>query len=384
MSRFLFVVPPLYGHINPTLPVGLQLTKRGHDVAWVGVDGVGNMLPEGVAAIELGARIDPPDPVMAGRPVPLRGYAAYRFLMNEVIVPMAKVMTPRMGRVIDEFRPNALFVDQLTLAGGFAARQRGLPWATSSVTLEQFVNRFETLPAVARWEHNILSGLENEAGLTNNGDPRLSSQLVVIFSTAYFIDPTRRYPDHYAFVGPSASGRPEASDFPFDWIDSSNPTVLVSLGTVSSAAGGSFLPAAVEALAARELQGIVVAPDGLIKDAPANVLVRDRVPQLALLPFLNAVVCHAGNGSVCESLAHGLPLVVAPIRDDQPLVADLVVRASAGVRIKFGRAGPRQIGEAIDSVLNKRAYRNGAARIQRSFTAAGGPTAAATALETLI
>ncbi len=316
--------------------------------------------------------------------MPLRGYAAYRFLVNEVIVPMVKVMTPRMGRVIDEFRPDALFVDQLTLAGGFAARQRGLPWATSSVTVDQFINRFETLPAVARWEHGILSGLENEAGLTNNGDPRLSSQLVVIFHTADFIDPTRRYPDHYAFVGPSASGRPEELDFPFDWIDSSNPTVLVSLGTVSSVAGGRFLPAAVESLAARELQGIVVAPDGMIKDVPANVVVRDRIPQLAVLPFLNAFVSHSGDGSVCESLAHGVPLVVAPVRDDQSMVADLVVRANAGVRIKFGRAGTEQIGEAIDSVLNNSAYRNGAARIQRSFAAAGGPTAAATALEALI
>ncbi len=66
MSRFLFVVPPLYGHINPTVPVGLELTKRGHDVAWVGVEGVEDMLPEGVSAIELGARINTPDPIAGG------------------------------------------------------------------------------------------------------------------------------------------------------------------------------------------------------------------------------------------------------------------------------------------------------------------------------
>ena len=36
MSRFLFVVPPLTGHINPTVAVGAELTARGHEVAWAG------------------------------------------------------------------------------------------------------------------------------------------------------------------------------------------------------------------------------------------------------------------------------------------------------------------------------------------------------------
>ena len=34
MSRFLFVVPPMARHVNPTLPVGRELAARSHDVAW--------------------------------------------------------------------------------------------------------------------------------------------------------------------------------------------------------------------------------------------------------------------------------------------------------------------------------------------------------------
>ncbi|MFC0845134.1 hypothetical protein ACFH04_15630 [Streptomyces noboritoensis] len=36
MSRFLFVVPPLTGHINPAAAVAAELTARGHEVAWAG------------------------------------------------------------------------------------------------------------------------------------------------------------------------------------------------------------------------------------------------------------------------------------------------------------------------------------------------------------
>ena len=36
MSRFLIVVPPLAGHVNPTVAVGRELQRRGHEVAWAG------------------------------------------------------------------------------------------------------------------------------------------------------------------------------------------------------------------------------------------------------------------------------------------------------------------------------------------------------------
>ena len=36
MARVLFVVPPMTGHIQPTLAVGDALVARGHDCAWVG------------------------------------------------------------------------------------------------------------------------------------------------------------------------------------------------------------------------------------------------------------------------------------------------------------------------------------------------------------
>lgn len=43
---------------------------------------------------------------------------------------------------------------------------------------------------------------------------------------------------------------------------------------------------------------------------------------------------------MCEALWHAVPLVVAPIRDDQPVVAGQVTDAGAGVRVRFGRGGP--------------------------------------------
>ena len=98
---------------------------------------------------------------------------------------------------------------------------------------------------------------------------------------------------------------------------------------------------------------------------------------------MDAVVCHAGHNTVCESLAHGLPLVVAPIRDDQPVVASQVVRAGAGVRVRYGRMSAKSLREAVLSVLGDPSYRRAAERVRDSFRAAGGARAAADALEAL-
>jgi UDP:flavonoid glycosyltransferase YjiC (YdhE family) len=131
------------------------------------------------------------------------------------------------------------------------------------------------------------------------------------------------------------------------------------------------------------LQAIIVAPHGLLDTTASNVLVRPCVPQLELLPQLDAVVCHAGHNTVCETLAHGIPLVVAPIRDDQPIIAQQVMDAGAGIRLKYGRVNPNEIAEALIAILEEGSYRQAALRIQASFRAAGGSSTAADRLEWL-
>jgi MGT family glycosyltransferase len=128
----------------------------------------------------------------------------------------------------------------------------------------------------------------------------------------------------------------------------------------------------------------VVAPPGLLDAIPDHVLVREFVPQLDLLPHLDAVISHAGHNTVCETLAHGLPLVLAPIRDDQPVIAGQVAAAGAGIRVHFGRVGPTELRAALTTVLDDPIYRVAARGIQASFTAAGGAPAAADHLEKLL
>jgi UDP:flavonoid glycosyltransferase YjiC (YdhE family) len=392
VSRFLFVVPPLTGHTNSTIGVASALESRGHEVAWTGYAGaLRPLLPAGARLIPVGDDPSADDPVLAAaqaRAVGLRGAEALQFLWEDFLLPLGRAMVPGVLAAADHFRPDVLVVDQQAIAGAVVAVRRGVPWATSATTSAELVDPFALLPKVGTWVTSSLSSFSASCGVANfGGDLRFSPQLVLAFSTADLAGPGRAFPPHYRFVGPSLAPRPSSTStaFPWEWLDPARRHVLVSLGTINAPAGRRFLGEAVAALGSLSdtVQGVVVGPADL-GPVPANVVVRDFVPQLDLLRRVDAVVSHGGHNTVCETLAHGLPLVVAPIRDDQPIVAQQVTDAGAAVRVKFGRVRAADLASAIGAVLDEPGYREAAGRLQASFEAAGGPAAAACALEGLV
>jgi MGT family glycosyltransferase len=301
-------------------------------------------------------------------------------------MPLAYTMVPGVERAVDAFGPDVLVVDQQALAGAAVAERRGLPWATSATTSAELTDPLAAMGKVGAWVRGLIHDFLNDAGLAPGTaatvDPRFSPHLLLAFTTAALAGPLD-VGDHCAFVGPSTSARRDETPFPWEWLRPDTPLVLVSLGTLNWQDGERFFAEAVGALAGMDVQGVVVAPPDLVGKVPGNVLVRPRVPQLALLERAAAVVTHGGHNTVCEALAHGLPLVVAPIRDDQPIVAEQVVAAGAGVRVRFGRVRAPGLRAALDDVMGDGGYRRAAARVQASFAAAGGAHAAADRLQAL-
>jgi UDP:flavonoid glycosyltransferase YjiC (YdhE family) len=384
LGRFLFVVPPLVGHINPAVGLAAELATRGHQVAWAGHRELVRQLA-GADAVVFDCAI-PAGPLQ--RPRGLKGPAALQFLWESFLIPLADAMAPGVRAAIDAFGPEVVVADQQAVAGALIADELGLTWVTSATTSAELMDPLAGMPKVrAR-----LDGLWHElrgriAGGHGVADPRYSPFGVLAFTTRELFGQTELPHERVWLIGPSISTRPSSSDFPWDWLDPETPTVLVSLGTANDDAGERFLATAVQALTglAGKVQAVVVDPAGVLGEPADHILVRSRVPQLELLEHLDAVVCHAGHNTVCESLWHGVPLVVAPIRDDQPIVAGQVVDAGAGVRVRFGRVTASLLTSAIEAVLAEEGgYRLAAERIGRSFQAAGGTCAGADRLEELL
>ncbi|WP_149359668.1 glycosyltransferase [Lolliginicoccus suaedae] len=378
MSRYLFVVPPLVGHINPTLAVGSELARRGHDVAWVGdarvlhaLGGTGLNIYD-CATISLEERGD------------LVGPAALKFLWEHFFIPLGRAMEPDVTAAIQHFRPDAIIADQQALAGSLVAERAGITWITSATTSTELTDPLASMPKVKDWITGLIDELRDELGAPASGhDPRFSPHGILAFTTAELSGTPAIAAERCWMVGPALAddGASAArSDFPWDFLDNDQRNILISMGTVNGATGAAFLRNAAAAIGARpdRYRAVLVDPDGAVADPPSNVLVQKFVPQRALLPAMDAVICHAGHNTVCESLWNGLPLVTAPVRDDQPVVAQQVVDAGAGLRLRFRRATEQHIATALDTVLDPAAgHQAAAARIGQSFREAGGAVRAA-------
>lgn len=376
--KFMFVVPPAAGHAYPAAAVARALSERGHEVAWVGsetrlrpfVGQDATVHPTGMRAYR--SQLDV-------------GIAAVKSLWEGFVVPFAKNTLPEVDKAAQDYRPDVVVADALALAGAIVAQRHSLPWATLAGTLE-LSQSLTLLPKVDAWVMRQRAAVWNAAGLP--GQEMRSSPYLVIGFVGRSLMTGVKLPGHVELVGPALVDRPGAPEFPWDWLNPDRRHILVTAGTLAEdlATGSrSFYARAMEALdpLGSQLQVIMITAPSEIDDPPDHIFAAERVPLLALMPRLDAVVCHGGLNTVCEALVHGVPLVVAPIRWDQPFNAAQVAGSGAGIRVNFGRVSPDQLRTAVTAVLDDPAYRGAAARIRDSFGQAGGRHRAADLLERL-
>ncbi|SHM35810.1 glycosyltransferase [Actinacidiphila paucisporea] len=381
MGRYLFVSLPLTGHVHPMAAVSRELADRGHEVMWAGSESfLRPVLGPGTAIA--------PIPLRAHRGQADRGMAAAKSRWEGYIVPHAKVTLPGIERAVAAFRPDVLAVDQHAVAGAIAAHRAGLPWASLAPTTMELTRPYRALPEVEAWLHRQMAAAWTAAGMPGEPphDLRFSPHLLIAFTGTALNGPLD-WPGNAVLVGPALAPRPPDPAFPWDWLDPGRRHVLVTVGTLAMDLAQDFHTRVVQALRpiGGSVQAIVVAPDGTVPDAPeGDVLVRPRAPVLDLMPRLDAVVSHGGLNTVCEALAHGVPLVVAPIKGDQPINAARVAAVGAGRRVRFAGVRPKALREELLAVLDDPSYRAAAHRVRDSFAAAGGAAAAALHLEQLL
>jgi UDP:flavonoid glycosyltransferase YjiC (YdhE family) len=378
VSRFLVHSLPLAGHFYPIAAVASALARRGHEVAWTG--------SEAYLRPKLGPTVEifPTGTRLYRGAMRERGMTATKSNWQGYIVPVTRFTLGAVDRAVQEYRPDVLVVDQHAIAGALVAHRHGVRWATLAPTSMELGRAYRALPKVEAWVDEQLRAMWTGAGLPGEPphDLRFSPHAVIGFTGEALAGPP---PPGVQLVGAVLEERVADGSFPWDRLDPNRRKLLVSVGTLAMDVAEGFLGRVARAVAplADALQTVFVAPPEAVPEPPPDALVVERVPMLELLPHLDAVVTHGGLNTVCEALAHGVPLVVAPIKGDQPINAAQVEAAGAGLRVRFHRSGPEELRAAVTAVLEDPAYRVAAKGIADSFSAAGGAPAAARLLERL-
>jgi UDP:flavonoid glycosyltransferase YjiC (YdhE family) len=389
MSRFLFVFPPFVGHANPAIGVADALEANGHEVAWVfHRDVIGSMFRDDAKVYPAGDEFLHYILDHLPEREKLKGLSAVRFLWERVLVPLGLSMVDPVRAAVDDFGPDVIVSDQQAFAGALVAVERGLPWAVSACGTAELIDPVTLMPKVAAWFDAQIEGLCTALGVpelaAQGFDPRYSPHVVLQYSTRELVGEITRDVDSLAFVGPSLPEWAEATPFPWEWLDRYERRVLVSMGTLSQGTTVRFLGSLLEGVAGQDYGVILVGEEALLPPVPDNVLLMPFVPQLSLMPHLHAVVTHGGHNTVVGTLREGVPLVVAPIRDDQPIIAGQVAGSGAGIRVNFNRARAADIATAIGTVLSDPSYKAAAEKVATSFATAGGAPRAAELIESLV
>ena len=389
MAKFVFIVPPLDGHVNPTLSVGKGLLERGHEVAWISLDpflekklpkkGKLLLIPHNYSDEEL------KELMLELQEKQKYGIESLKVLYEEVLVPLNQFMLDGIVGYLNKFKPDVVIYDLQVFAGAVAAIKLNLPYV-ASVTAPSSIKAFDALPKLHEWESNQIIDFQKRNGIEIDTRLENTAPLVLVYTSKLFFG-EKELPSSYKFIGPMLSERKQ--DFKFDWkrfnSNSNHPRLLVTIGTTFNFEEKKlFFKKITEALKDEDLTAVIISDPKIFDEIPENFIVQPRVPQLELLPHLQLVICHGGQNTVSETLSWGIPLIILPIAYDQSQVANSVTLLDAGIRLNFNRFKPAVLKESVNELLQDKKYAENAKKIQDSFHEAGGVSKAIYYLEELL
>lgn len=205
----------------------------------------------------------------------------------------------------------------------------------------------------------------------------MSRAMAHIVPTAAVLDEPAPWPLLLHYVGPlqPATARADIPMLPSRF-------VLVSYSTTWQRQV-DVLQKTIDALAPLDHEVVVTTGPavGVSEVTPApNTIVFDTLPHDAVLERVDAVVTHAGHGTVLSALAAGVPLVCVPMGRDQHDVTRRVVAVGAGVEVDHTRI-VQDLLAAVQHVIDQRNFADAAAKVAKAMTAHGGIDEALTIIE---
>jgi UDP:flavonoid glycosyltransferase YjiC (YdhE family) len=352
VSNFLFATLDAGGNLPPALGIARELVRLGHRVRFLGH-------PQQAAAIGAsGAEFHP------YRHSPRMALAEQMPTLRQVSMLVSVFTDAGIARdVVEEARnepPDVVIVDCLLLGALDAAAKAGLRTVALVHSFYAFFDGpFRRTPITAAL---VMRGL----------GPRRAHQILVCADQQ--LDPAGNSNRNGkvlwagAVVDCTLPARP--------LLPGSTPRVLVSLSTTAFNGQEAFMQKAMDAVAELPVEVILTtgpSVDPAAVRAPKNTTVHRYLPHREVMPECVAVIGHGGHATTMLALAHGLPLVIAPMHPllDQRMVGQAVQDAGAGRLIKRS-ASTEEIAYALETVVNSAAIRTAASTVGRRIQEADG------------
>ena len=394
MATALFFNIPYHGHVDATLPLVRELTRRGDHITYYSSAAFRSAIERAGATFR---GIDPYFTEQTPADTNLVRFA-------NTLIRGAQEMLPTLLAETRANPPDYIVFDSLCIWGRCVAEALRIPAIASISTLvyphsllhrKILTSMLVTLPnmvrmlAQGRREFREFNAISRRLHMTyhiskvglNNAFRNLAD-LNIVYSISELQAWPDAFDDRFCFVGPGLAGRVETTSFPFDELGE-QPMIYISLGTVFNDSA-DFYRHCFAAFADSNWQ--VVLSGGEKTDArrlgaiPDNFIVRPFVPQLQVLRHAALFVTHCGMNSVNEGLFAGVPLLMVPQAADQFLIAQRLQRLGVGIMLHRDQMSAERLRKAATTILADPTFQQRAAALGALLRQAGGPTAAADAI----
>jgi UDP:flavonoid glycosyltransferase YjiC (YdhE family) len=402
-KRFLFVMGEGGGNVPPQLGLARRLVSRGHEVRVLtepcveeDVRAIGASYVSFTKAPHRSDRSRESDFVRDfDAKTPIGRLAAFR---NRVIFGPARAYAEDTMTEIERWRPDVLAADWIRTGIAVAGEAAGVATALLVHGLN-FLREpgkpppgFGFLPArsaVGRVRDRFFE--RAFLYLFNKGLPALNearrlcglqplrhvlehferpARFLCLYSEAFDL-PADRRAANLRYVGPVLEEPAWAEPWVSPWpSDDARPLVAIAMSTTFMNQEET-LQRCIEAVSSLSVRGLVTvgpALDPASFGGSEDVVVVRSAPHEQVFRQADAVVTHAGMGTVSRALANGLPLVCTPMGRDQDDIAARIEWHDVGVRV--GRTpSVAKLKNSIQRVLSDRTFKDAAERLRSAIEA---------------
>ncbi len=281
-----------------------------------------------------------------------------------------------LAPLIDDFRPDVVVSDILTVAPALAAERAGVRRATliphvypvhepgmpffafGAQPPRTFVGRaiwrawLPVLTSGLRRGRRELNQMRAAVGLrpTEELHGGISGELALV-ATFPQLEYPRRWPSHVRVTGPMEFELPHRE---IELPEGDGPLMLVAPSTAQDPEL-RLVRASLEALAGEPVRVVVTTnrpgSDEALPEAPANATVVDWLPYSQVMPQAALVVCHGGHGTVARALGAGAPVLCCPHVGDMAENAARVAWSGSGLMLPWRLLGARSLRVAARRII---------------------------------
>jgi MGT family glycosyltransferase len=368
--KVLVYTAPAKGHLFPTVPIVLELQKRGHDVVLYALGSEVNRLRGlGITAYAVDPALDDVKLLDYTGKNPLDSLK----LGTKAFVERGRIDGPEMRAAIDAESPDLLMVDVLSWGACAVAEASGLPWAVLQHAptplpsaevppfgpglkpmrgpLGRLRNRMLmplTLGAVERATMGPLNELRSSFNAPALPDARamFSSPPLTLYLTTKALEyPRTSWPESFCFTGP-LNWDPAMEAPP--WLGALSRPIALVTSSSEFQDDGRLITTALAALAGEDFDVVATMPAGVeAQEIPANAHLEEFVPHSLVLPKAAVAITHGGFGATQKAISNGVPVVVVPFGRDQAEVGRRVEAAGLGVFVPLKRLTPERLRAAV-------------------------------------